>query len=196
MTKINRLISALLVGSCCAVALTAGAPAQNQSRTGQSRLNREIRRELVTLPFYDVFDWLQFEIKPDSTVVLSGQVTRPTTKSGAEARIKDIEGIESVVNNIEVLPLSPNDDRIRRRMYVTLFGSNSPLFRYGMGAVPSIHIIVKNGRVTLKGVVANQMDSQLAYTRARGVPGVFDVQNELQVEGGSGKERSPDGGQG
>lgn len=196
MTKINKLVAAVLVASCCAAALMAGAPVQDQSRTGQPRLTREIRRELVTLPFYDVFDWLQFEIKPDSTVVLSGQVTRPTTKSGAEARIKDIEGVESVVNNIEVLPLSPNDDRIRRRMYVTLFGSNSPLFRYGMGAVPSIHIIVKNGRVTLKGVVANKMDSQLAYMRARGVAGVFDVQNELQVEGGSGKERSPGGGQG
>lgn len=196
MMKIKTLTSAVLAGSCCAAALLAASPVQDKSQTGQSRLTREIRRELVTLPFYDVFDWLQFEIKPDSTVVLSGQVTRPTTKSGAEARIKDIEGIESVVNNIEVLPLSPNDDRIRRRMYVTLFGSNSPLFRYGMGAVPSIHIIVKNGRVTLKGVVANQMDSQLAYTRARGVPGVFDVQNELQVEGGSGKERSPGGDQG
>ena len=86
--------------------------------------------------------------------MLSGEIVRPTTKSDAGNRVKDIEGAEQVINNIEVLPLSPNDDRIRRAVYRTLFNFNSPLFRYGQGAVPSIHIIVKNGNVNLKGLGA------------------------------------------
>lgn len=148
----------------------------------RARLLKEIRHELVTLPFYDVFDWLEFEMRSDDTVVLRGQVVRPTTKSDAEGRLKDIEGIAQVVNEIEVLPLSPNDDRLRLALYNAIFGSGSPLFRYATRAVPPIHIIVNNGRATLKGVVANESDSNLAYIRAQGVPGVFEVKNELQVE--------------
>jgi hyperosmotically inducible protein len=148
----------------------------------QARLLNQIRRELVTLPYYSVFDWLEGELRPDGTVVLRGAVVRPTTKSDAEARIKDIEGVQRVVNEIEVLPPSPTDDRLRVAVYNAIFGSDSPLFRYAHRAVPPIHIIVKNGRVTLKGVVATESEKNIAYTRASAVPGIFEVKNELQVE--------------
>jgi hyperosmotically inducible protein len=143
---------------------------------------KEVRRELLMLPYYNVFDWLEGEVKEDGTVILRGQVVRPTTKSDAEGRVRQIEGVEQVVNEIEVLPLSPNDDRLRLAVYRALFNWNSPLFRYATQAVPPIHIIVKNGRATLKGVVATEADSRLAYTRARGVRGLFEVNNELRVE--------------
>jgi hyperosmotically inducible protein len=147
-----------------------------------AKIVREVRHELVTLPYYGVFDWLEYVVQPDNKVVLRGQVVRPTTKSDAENRVKDIEGVSGVVNEIEVLPLSPSDDRLRRALYRTIYGSNSPLFRYATQAVPPIHIIVRNGRATLKGVVANKGDANIAYIRARGVPGLFDVKNELKIE--------------
>jgi hyperosmotically inducible protein len=115
-------------------------------------------------------------------VVLRGQVTHPTTKSDGETRVRNIEGVAKVDNQIEVLPLSPSDDEIRLATYRAIFNYSGPLMRYALQAVPPIHIIAKNGHVTLKGVVANEMDRQLAYTAALGVPGVFDVQNELTVE--------------
>lgn len=149
------------------------------------RLVKQIRHELATLPYYGVFDWLEFELKPDNTVVLGGYVTRPTTKSDAEARVKDIEGVRGVINEIQVLPLSPNDDRLRIALYRTLYNWDSPLFRYATQAIPSIHIIVDRGRAILKGVVNSKADAQLAYMRARGVSGLFDVKNELIVEGES-----------
>jgi len=146
------------------------------------RLVRQIRHELVTLPYYGVFDWLEFEIQPDNTVVLRGQVVRPTTKSDAEGRVKDIEGVSRVVNQIETLPLSPSDDRLRLALYRQIYGFNSPLFRYATQAIPAIHLIVNRGHATLKGVVANKGDAQLAYVRARGVPGLFSVKNDLVTE--------------
>ncbi|HBB89387.1 MAG TPA: transport-associated protein [Blastocatellia bacterium] len=145
---------------------------------------REIRHELATLPYYGVYDWLEFQVMPDSTVVLRGQVVRPTTKSDAEARVKEIDGVSKVVNEIEVLPLSPQDDRLRTALYRTIYSWDSPLFRYATQAVPPIHIIVSHGRATLKGIVDSKADAQLAYMRARGVPGLFDVKNELQIAGG------------
>ena len=161
-----------------------GASTPNAKPQGalNARVIRQVRHELVTLPYYGVFDWLQFEVRPDNTVVLRGQVVRPSTKSDAEGRVKDVDGVSKVVNEIEVLPLSPQDDRLRRALYRKLYGNDSPLFRYAVQAIPSIHIIVKNGRATLKGVVANKGDAQLAYLRARGVPGLFDVKTELQLE--------------
>jgi hyperosmotically inducible protein len=148
-----------------------------------ARIIKEIRHELATLPYYGVFDWLEFVVQPDNTVVLRGQVVRPTTKSDAEARVKDIDGVKQVVNQIEVLPLSPSDDRLRLALYRTLYNWNSPLFRYATQAVPPIHIIVNRGRATLKGVVDSKADANLAYIRARGVPGLFEVKNEIQVAG-------------
>jgi hyperosmotically inducible protein len=147
----------------------------------QVSIAEEARHKLLTLPYYGVFDWLDGQVNPDGSVVLRGQVVRPTTKSDAEARIKRIPGVTRVDNQIEVLPLSPNDDRLRAQIYRTIFNQNSPLFRYGTMAVPPIHIVVKNGRATLKGVVDNKGDANLAYIRTRGVPGLFDVSNELTV---------------
>ena len=163
-------------------ALGASTPNAKPQGALSARVIRQVRHELVTLPYYGVFDWLQFEVRRDNTVVLHGQVVRPSTKSDAEGRVKDIDGVSKVVNEIEVLPLSPQDDRLRRALYRKLYGNDSPLFRYAVQAIPSIHIIVRNGRATLKGVVANKGDAQLAYLRARGVPGLFDVKNELQLE--------------
>ena len=146
-------------------------------------LGEEIRHQLVMLPYYSVFDWLQAEVKPDGTVTLMGQVTRPTMKDDAESRVKGLEAATRVVDNIEVLPLSPMDDQIRIAEYRAIFSYNSPLFRYATQSVPPVHIIVKNGNVTLKGVVATQGDSDLANIRANQVSGVFSVKNELQIEG-------------
>ena len=160
-----------------------GAAVQDQKPQGISaRVVREVRHELVTLPYYGVFDWLEYVVQPDNTVVLRGQVVRPSTKSDAENRVKDIEGVSRVVNEIEVLPLSSNDDRLRRALYRAIYGTNSPLFRYATQAVPPIHIVVRNGRAVLKGIVANKGDANLAYIRARGVPGLFEVKNELKIE--------------
>jgi hyperosmotically inducible protein len=146
------------------------------------RLAKEVRHELVMLPYYSVFDNLAFRVD-GSKVTLFGQVTRPVLKSDAENVVKRIEGVTSVDNQIEVLPLSPNDDRIRMAVYRALF-SRPQLQRYGMGAVPSIHIIVKNGNVTLVGVVDNEMDKNVAGIAANGVTGVFKVTNDLQVQQG------------
>lgn len=158
------------------------APSSTNAQTNP-RLVRQIRNELVTLPYYGVFDWLTYEVQPNGTVVLSGQVVRPSTKSDAEGRVKDIEGVTNVVNQIETLPLSPNDDRLRFALYRQIYGWNSPLFRYGTQAIPSIHLIVNRGHATLKGVVSNRGDANLANIRARSVPGLFSVKNELKVEG-------------
>jgi BON domain-containing protein len=147
------------------------------------RIVREVRHELVTLPYYGVFDWLEYEVQNNGTVVLRGQVVRPSTRSDAEGRVKDIEGVTNVVNQIETLPLSPSDDRLRRALYRSIYGFNSPLFRYGTQAIPSIHLIVNRGHATLKGVVSNRGDANLANIRARSVPGLFSVKNELKVEG-------------
>jgi hyperosmotically inducible protein len=144
------------------------------------RLVREVRHELVMLPYYGVFDNLAYKVD-GTTVTLMGQVTRPTLKSDAEKVVKDIEGVERVTNSIEVLPLSPEDDRIRLAVYRAIYGDTS-LNRYGLQAVPPIHIIVKNGRVTLEGVVASEADKNVANIRANGVPGVFGVTNNLRLE--------------
>jgi hyperosmotically inducible protein len=157
------------------------SPANRDVRRVEA-LKEEIRHQLVTLPYYSVFDWLQAEVKPDGTVRLMGDVTRPTTKDDAVNRVKKLEAVNKVVDDIEVLPLSPMDDQLRIALYRAIFKFNSPLFRYATQSVPPIHIIVKNGHATLKGVVLNQMDSQLAYMAAQGVPGVFEVKNELMIE--------------
>ena len=143
-------------------------------------LEREVRHELVMLPYYSVFDNLAFQVA-GARVTLLGQVVRPTLKSDAEARVKRIEGVEHVVNRIEVLPLSPNDDRIRLAVYRAIY-SQAALQRYAIQAVPPIHIIVKNGHVTLEGVVATAMERNIANIQANGVSGVFSVTNNLRVE--------------
>lgn len=146
-----------------------------------SRIQRQVRHELVMLPYYGVFDNLLFRVSPEGVVTLQGQVTRPTLKQSAAQVIKDVEGVTTIVNEIEVLPLSPNDDRLRLALYRAIYGA-SQLNRYALQAVPSIHILVKNGQVTLEGVAANEGDKNVAGIQANGVSGVFSVTNNLRLE--------------
>jgi hyperosmotically inducible protein len=139
----------------------------------------EVRHQLVTLPYYSVFDDLGYNVN-NGVVTLYGAVRQPWLKSDAERAVKHISGVTQVINNIKVLPLSPMDNRIRAAEYRAIFGFGG-LYRYAMGANPSVHIIVDNGHVTLTGVVANQADKNVAYIRANGVPGVFSVTNDLRV---------------
>lgn len=178
----KTLFISFITVSLFTVGVVRDASAKGYQGGNRAHIIKEVRHELVTLPYYGVFDWLEFEVGPDNKVVLRGQVVRPTTKSDAEARAREVEGVSQVVNEIEVLPLSRHDDQLRRALYRTIYGSNSPLFRYATQAVPPIHIIVRNGRAVLKGVVATKADSNLAYIRARGVSGLFAVTNELKAE--------------
>jgi hyperosmotically inducible protein len=162
-----------------AVVLVSMAAAQT-SQKGEERIAKEVRHELVMLPYYGVFDNLTYRVD-GSTVTLSGQVTRPTLKSNAENVVRKIEGVDRVDNQIEVLPVSPSDDRIRLATYRAIY-SKAPLQRYQLGAVPPIHIIVKNGNITLEGVVADEGDKNIAGIAAKGVHGAFAVNNNLRVE--------------
>lgn len=143
-------------------------------------LARRVRNELLTLPYYSVFDWIEFEVDPNGVVTLRGDVTTPPdTKSRAAAYVEDVEGVTGVVNRIETLPLSSSDDRLRRALYREIY--SGPLFRYQVGSLQNIHIIVDNGRVTLKGVVDSESDKNIAGVRANSVPGIFSVKNDLAV---------------
>ena len=178
------LILSITIFSMVAFAIPAIQDNPSTGALNQKSLDRiykEVRHELVMLPYYGVFDNLAYKVDPDGTVTLLGQVARPTLKSDAENVVKRIEGVEKVVNNIEVLPNSFNDDRIRRAAYRAIYGNNV-LSQYQMRAVPPIHIIVNNGRITLEGVVARQMDKQVAGMQANGVHGAFAVTNNLVVE--------------
>jgi hyperosmotically inducible protein len=159
---------------------TSSALAAPKSSTVEPISNKQVRHELVTLPYYGVFDNLAYKVA-GSTVTLYGQVTQPTTRTDAARRVAKIAGVQQVINNIEVLPLSSFDDFTRAQTYRAVFGT-AGLYRYAMGANPSIHIIVSRGQLTLEGVVNNSADKQLAYIAARGVPGVFSVTNNLRVE--------------
>jgi hyperosmotically inducible periplasmic protein len=141
---------------------------------------KKIRKELVTLPFYGVFDNLAFKYE-DGVVTLYGQVARPTLRKDAERVVEKVAGVEDVVNKIEVLPLSSFDDRIRLATYRAIYRQPG-LDRLSFQAVPPIHIIVKNGNVTLEGVVNNKGDATRAYIAANGVPNVFSVTNNLRLE--------------
>jgi len=147
----------------------------------EDRITREVRHELVMLPYYGVFDNLAFKVN-GGTVTLLGQVTRPTLKSDAENVVKRIEGVAKVDNQIQVLPLSPMDDKIRLQEYRAIYGQTG-LEKYALQSVPPIHIIVDNGKLTLEGVVDSEADKNLAGLRANGVPGVFSVNNNLRVQG-------------
>jgi hyperosmotically inducible protein len=151
---------------------------QNEQKGGQN-LIKEVRHQLVLLPYYSVFDNLSYRIE-GSKVILNGEVVRPSLKSDAEAAVKSVEGISSVQNDIEVLPPAPMDDQIRRAVFRAVY-SEPTLSRYAASAVPSIHIIVKGGHVTLVGIADNDTDKNIAGLRANGVPNVFSVDNQLVV---------------
>jgi|SRR2546423_3500098 len=180
--------AALLAVALCASMLHATPDPQQASKNqreakSEQNLAREVRHQLVLLPYYSVFDNLGFKVDGDR-VTLEGQVTRPTLKSDAENVVKGIEGVASLSNNIDVLPPSPMDDQLRRALYRAIYGDPS-LSRYSWSAVPSIHIIVKSGNVALEGVVDSEGDKNLAGIRANSVPNVFSVKNNLTVTGSS-----------
>jgi osmotically-inducible protein OsmY len=164
------------------IAQTSGGATQASSgqQRMQERITREVFHELVMLPQLTIFDNLQYKVD-GSKVTLTGQVNNAILKDSAEKVVKKIEGVETVDNKIEILPASANDDRIRREVARAIFNDDR-LFHYSMGSVPPIHIIVKNGHVTLEGVVNSETDKNEATIRANGVPGVFSVENHLQVE--------------
>jgi len=166
----------LLLGA----ALLAAQLGYANTATGEMRLSEEVRRKLVTLPFYSLFDNFKYSID-GNTVTLLGEVSRPTLKSDAEAVVKRIEGVEAVKNEIKVLPVSPMDDDLRWKLYLNIYGNNTmqPL---SIRAVPPIHIIVENGHVRLEGAVGNEMQKNIAGVQANSVPGVFSVTNNLVVD--------------
>ncbi len=167
------LFAALLLAVVPAVAMAQGAT--------NPQLARKVRHELVTLPYYGIFDNLAYSVN-GGTVTLYGQVVRASTRSDAAGRVKRIAGVSRVVNNIEVLPLSPMDDRLRRATYRSI-AQMGGLYRYLQGANPSLHIVVNRGHITLEGVVSGSGDRNLAYIAANRVPGAFSVTNNLRVEG-------------
>ena len=202
-------ILGLVVSSTPVLSQQAAAPSDAQQQA-LVKLAEAVRKQIVTNPQYGVFDFIHFAIKGGDTVILRGWASRPVLKSSLESTVKRIAGVKSVVNEIEVLPLSPNDDRIRAAVYTAIY-RYAPLQRYtsnrgpgsniGRGSVArqaggitneppigyhAIHIIVKNGNVTLEGVVDSESDFSLAGMRANQVPGVFSVDNDLQIAGKQG----------
>ena len=177
MTK--RLRTGMILGASL-LAAQLGFADNHKTDAGMSRIEREVRREIVTLPFYSLFDHFAFRVDGE-TVTLMGKVSRPTLKSDAQNVVKKIEGVEKVKNEIVVLPLSPNDDRLRLALYQSIYG-HSALQTLAIRAVPPIHVIVENGNVTLEGIVANDLQKNIANAQANGVSGVFSVTNNLRVE--------------
>lgn len=172
----KRAAMTLVVAGASLLPVQAAVPS---TPTTESRVNGSIRKELLTMPFLTIFDNLSYRIDGD-TVHLYGQVIRPTLKSQAAKRVAQIEGVAHVDNQIEVLPLSPFDDRLRVAVARAVYGQPA-LNRYAMGANPSIRIIVKNGNVTLEGAVADDGARNIAFMQANGVSGVFSVTNNLRV---------------
>jgi len=163
------------------LAIAFAVPGRAQDQVNTDRTADAIRHQLVTLPNYNVFDWLDGEVRPDGSVVLRGEVLEPSTRADAEWRVKKIEGVTGVTNEIKVLPPGSTDNLYRVALYRAIYRYDSPLFRYSTQVVPPIHIVVENGRAILKGAVSSASESQLAYSAARQVSGLFDVGNELQV---------------
>jgi hyperosmotically inducible protein len=172
---------ALTLIAFASLGIAQDQPAQRDqpSARSQERITKEVRHELLMLPYFGVFDNIAYKVEGD-TVTLLGQVVRPSLKSDAGNSVKHIEGVEKVDNQIEVLPNSPMDDRIRRRLFHSIYGFGA-LEKYALGVQKPIRIIVRNGHVTLEGVVDNEADKNLAGMRANGVSGIFSVTNNLQV---------------
>lgn len=177
-------VTAILLGSLLLPGFVAAAD-EKQPTSKADIVGREVRHELLMLPNLTLFDDLSYAVaggpKGGAIVTLTGSVTRPVLKSSAVNVVKRLESVDSVVDNIEVLPLSPNDDRIRMAVYRKIYGDNVLSTRYGFRAQPTIRIIVKNGNVRLTGVVANEGDKNIAGIRAREAAGTFTVTNDLAV---------------
>lgn len=175
---LQTVFAVVLARGLMGSAFASSLPADN-GRLDQ-RLNREVHHALAMIPQFSVFDDLSYSID-GGTVTLYGQVRNAVVKDEAQSSVKHLEGVERVVNNIELLPVSFNDDLIRRQVARAVF-ADPRLSMYSIQPVPPIHIIVKNGHVDLVGVVRTQTDKDSAFIRANGVPGVFSVENKLQVE--------------
>ena len=178
LRKSGSIFGAVLLTAIFSFVVGAKPAQQGESR---QQLERQVRHELVMLPYYGVFDNLAFSVN-GNTVTLYGQVVRPTTRSSAERSVKRLQGVARVVNNITVLPLSRMDDNIRNATYRSIARTGG-LYRYLQGGNPSLHIVVDHGHVTLEGVVDGRGDRTLAYMAANQVPGVFSVTNNLRVNG-------------
>ncbi len=189
---VNLLAAATLIfmavpGLFVVPARAYSAPQQMAGNSrGQDRISREVYHELVMLPQLSIFDNLAYKVD-GSTVTLMGSVRNAILKDSAESAVKRIEGVDHINNQIEILPASQNDDRIRHEVARAIFNDPS-LFKYSVQSVPPIHIIVKNGRVDLEGAVDNDSDKNMAYIKANGVPGIFQVKNDLQVVNDSSKK--------
>ena len=170
----NLILTAILA------ATMANSQTSPVSERAQARIAKEVRHEILMLPYFDVFDNIEFRVD-GYNITLLGQVVRPTLKTDAENVVKKIEGVEKVTNQIEVLPLSPHDDRLRIALYRSIYGFPS-LQRYALPVIKPIRIIVKNGNVTLEGIVSSDADKNLVNMRANGVSGLFSVTNNLRVE--------------
>jgi hypothetical protein len=207
----HRALTCVIVSIFGFVLLAPSARSQDQGASSDAsqqavlRIAQEVRKQIVTLPQYGVFDNIHFAIQGGDTVILRGQASRPTLKSGIENSVKRIEGVKNVKNDIEVLPVSPNDDRLRGVVYRSIYGypalqrytsnrgggSRTPSVARTAGGITNdppigyhaIHIIVKNGNVTLTGVVDSDSDLAMAGMRANTVPGVFSVDNQIEVAG-------------
>lgn len=177
------LVMSVFVFSAPTVATAWSATTAAQSPEAmqrlQERISREVYHELIMLPQLTIFDHLAYKMD-GVNVTLMGEVVNTILQDSAEKAVRRIEGVGQVKNEIEILPPSSNDDRIRRRVARAIF-NDQRLFRYSLEAVPSIHIIVKGGHVILKGAVDNQTDKDAAGIRANGVQDVFSVKNELEV---------------
>ncbi len=174
-------VKAVVLGAAMMAALLAfSAPSVMASTAGTQRLEKQVRHELNMLPYVNAFDYMSFTVNDDNTVTLTGKVTNPVLKGDAGNVVKRIEGVERVDNQIEVLPVSFVDDGLRLRLFRTIYGYG-PLQKYALGVNKPIRIIVDNGRVTLMGVVDNEMDKNIAGLRANGVPGIFAVDNQLKI---------------
>lgn len=174
-------LAVLLLGmSQISMASVPGGTAQPAADHPTRGLIDNVRHELLMLPFYGVFDNLAFSVEGADTVVLTGQVTRPVLRSDAEAVVRRIVGVRKVVNEIEVLPLSPMDNSIRWATYRAIF-SRPGFEKYAIQAVSPIRIIVKNGNITLDGVVSSQIDKTMAEMAARSVPLTFSVTDKLKI---------------
>jgi hyperosmotically inducible protein len=179
LLKAARAFVALALATLMIAVYTASATTTQNQPVDEQALSKHVHHALITNPWYGVFDNLEYTLN-GTEVVLSGQVVLPVTKSDAEKAVMHVAGVTRVVNDIMVLPVSRFDDQIRRAEFRTIF-SGTTLGRYAMGPVPSIHIIVNNGHVTLEGAVMNQMDYNIARIRANEVPGVFSVTNNLRI---------------
>lgn len=180
MTK--QIRTAMILGATL-LASQLGFAATKRSDSPTARIEKDVRRELVMLPFYSLFDHFSFKVD-GQTVTLAGKVSRPSLRSDAENVVKNVVGVENVSNQIEVLPLSSHDDRLRLALYQSIYG-HGVLQNLSVRAVPPIHIIVENGNVTLEGAVANEMQKQIAGIQANGVAGVFSVTNNLRIDSDS-----------